>query len=430
MRSAFYPERGSIHIGYCLLTILPVYFAVSDGFYLSVKMLVSFGLFAVYALPVWRNFALVHVAVTLFLLLALFRGDSFGALISQSYPLVFFLAICGFYYGMLARGYCLESLARWQVLIFLLVPISIILFMYLPGLESQYFKGRLAELVMGSDALKAALGLSNVGSDEKVGGYLYANGNWAATFCFVMAMMAIIGFRKTPLLMAPLLTIYLFATFATGSKTPLFLFFIVLIIFLSMLLLFAVARKYRLSAVAVAFTGVVLAALAAFPLLASQLLDIQTFYIRILIWEIAIRHFSDYVLLGRGMDYWNNIYAASGGVLWYKEPLPPHNYIFNLLLGGGIVPTFLVIAFVVRVIWGVFLMMIYTSRVVLKGNLLVCLLATLWVLAHSLISNLTFFGDSSIMVPMGLMYAYMLHRLDIRRLLQTAGKSQSLRRAL
>jgi hypothetical protein len=322
--------------------------------------------------------------------------------------LLYYISLVGIF-SSLVQGdvYRLIGTGRYLVYLAVPVPVTILIFRMIPSIEYQYLSSFIAEIFIDYSELdKFVSDSANVHEVTKAGGYLFTNGNWAATFCFVIFCCIHIFFqeRKAKFRWAMSL-LFLTGMFFTGSKTPYFLVPISLGFLLFMKILM---NSNKITALLLQlFIMIFLLAILLIGLesLVSNVTGINTFQIRVALWSLSLENINEYWLLGGGNLYWANLFVSNGGVMYFREVIPPHNSILALLMSVGIVPVVCVVIYVCRGIIGLVNLVRNKSIASEKVYGLWAGLALLWVFLHSLLSNLSPLGDFTIMVPLALVMA-------------------------
>ena len=301
----------------------------------------------------------------------------------------------------------LYSVGRFLVILSLVVPITTIIFRFAPGLEASYMDSGVASIFVNSNNIaKYALGGTNIQQSAKAGGYLFANGNWSATFCFVLLCCSqIFFFRSSSIAKLAFAVVFLLGVLASGSKTPFFLLPLVVAVEVGIRTTSKGSRPvivlFRLLMIAL----VVFITMVLFERVLYALSGVNTFVTRVELWQLSLSGLSDYWLLGGGVDYWDNRVVDNGGVRYYRVSIPPHNFFLATIMVSGVFPLSCLILFVFHRIRETFYVRTRGHTKFSTVSSAWVLAAVTWVMLHSMLSNITIFGDYAIAIPLALLLA-------------------------
>ncbi|WP_420825857.1 O-antigen ligase family protein [Thiocystis violacea] len=282
---------------------------------------------------------------------------------------------------------------RWLRLLtvgLLIQPLSIIIFQTAPSVEEFYLASPIPYSIFGFNPI------GNVLSDEKSGGLLFDNGNWAISFIFSLACIYLILFEGLTRL--TLVIICMVSIFLTGSKST---FLLMPIVGFVGLLLWSISRSRKETAKFLGFslTALSIIGIALTPTAIVLLgVTVDTFSYRLSFWTLALQNVGDYLWLGGGGGYWLDLFLTQGDVRWWREGIPVHNSLLSMLMVAGIMPVTLILLFFVKII-RIVLRCIYSVHTTQCARVqILTFLGLLWVFLHSQVSNMSIFGDTSTMV--------------------------------
>lgn len=397
--------------GLALLTFFPVFLGgASSGetvtlFYATVCLLSIF-----YAIPLIKLFGPYFIGISLMFSIALINsGSIFYALKEPIRLQIFFLdaTVC----ALLAWHDCarLQSILRLAILFIAVTALTVILFRFATSIELYYYTSPLAKLFVDPSLLYRGAGdlAFNSSDADKAGGILFANGNQAAAFYVIAACTTqFLAFQKAA---ARWLTILFIVTvICTGSKTP--IFFSLIGLGLLLLLRLVAYLKAGASTFFLMLLPSIIPAALLFTLLqlGNVLEQIDTFAVRIALWTRAAEYLPDYFFFGSEPNFWSDLWSTQGSLYW--NYLPVHNYIFASLMFSGIAP----LVFIVIQIGIILARFISISRI--NHRFIYASLGFLYLIAYSMLENLTPFGDPRASLLLAAMFAIATTELRPRML--------------
>jgi len=393
-------RRGllSFITGVTLFTVLfPIaLIQVTDSAFIYARHIVPlFAVPFVYKVLVQRYWPFVLAVGTVFLI-SLFHGAGIVSAAQLPFLMFLFSAMSALFYSHIQRAGHFRVVRFFVVLAVLTQAGAIFLFVVAPAIENWYLKSPLAVMIFGADFGGNALG------ERKIGGILFVNGNWAATFSMTLACLSMIVFGGSARWL--LAGLFVLSVVLTGSKSPVMLFPITGVFIISMVFMTKVTsvqkRLFLVMFLGMFFTGAVLVV----PHVMEMLGEVQTFSYRLHFWEIAASHWSEYLLWGGGPQYWIGIFLNSKETLWWNEGVPVHNSILHMLMVSGIVPVLLILAFLGGLMRAGMRCIgsddILARRIGVWGSF-----GIFWVFLHSQVSNMSMVGDATTMVVTALLSA-------------------------
>lgn len=264
-------------------------------------------------------------------------------------PLIFIFAA--------ARSYALSNpqgavrALTWALCLATVQSALVMVFRVLPSVEMAFLTSPVARLAISANVISDLFGESpnNVFDPGKSGGF-FVNGNVAATFGGVCAMLAwYFGKYRESRPLQSVAVLHWLAVFFTGSKAGAMVgAALPLLVLLSEYL-----RSKRIRPISLIGSCLIFAVFLAFsPTLLEKFQQtgfaensVETFQVRQIIWDFARHQFPKHPFLGLGSGGWEQAfvyYAAANG---FYSIYPPHNTYIILWSEAGLPAVFLGFAF-------------------------------------------------------------------------------------
>jgi O-antigen ligase len=346
------------------------------------------------------------VAVTaVSLLWALPPGVHFG-IATVLYGLVFLLALREMIAVARDDSSLLDTLVLWTVPGVALQSLLTIFFQLSPAIEERFLHSGLAALTVGPAAEHLYIDLSgNVIDPNKSGGF-FVNGNAAALFGSVAALLLCVAARRTMHRWLYAFAALSFAgSVATGSKS-------VIIIGAGAALVLLFLPRVRVGSGVLIAISTVLSMPLVFPVLTGYLERVApTFYAhsdfsygtREQLWTRAAQIFQESPFFGTGFGGWVEHVGRVGS----RYDLPPHNLLIATWAYSGIVAAALAIVFMVAAIaFGLRVVAAQlTNRDRRTATFALCAIA--WVFLHGMGDNTTLYIEIHGMILVAVAFGYL-----------------------
>lgn len=270
------------------------------------------------------------------------------------------------------------------------------LFMYDPSIENSFLKSQVADLLIGPSASALFSGAENNVLDPLKSGGLFVNGNVGSMFCGVAFFLALAAARLQKSWWLGVIALLSWAgALSSGSKTGIAL--ALTLPWASVLFYWVSGKQLRtlLIPMVMALVPLVIwlqnAIPEYFPTYVSRSeISIEA---RARLWLGAGELFLENPIFGLGFGGWRpDIWALA------RVDYPPHNFIIDAWASGGIVAALLVLAFMVTVVSQCISVLLGSESPQARGVVCFSLFALVWIFAHGMADNTTFFGESKTML--------------------------------